>query len=82
MAEGATALASMQRLVEERTQQASSAQQALMQAQQDQASLTARLRTAQDQAALRSAGLTLWCPHLRRYHNMCLFKAHNPILDN
>ena len=53
MAEGATALASMQRMVEERTQQASSAQQALMQAQQEQANLTARLHTAQDQAALR-----------------------------
>ena len=53
MAEGAIALASMQRMVEERTQQATSAQQALMQLQQEQANLTARLHTAQDQAALR-----------------------------
>lgn len=53
MAEGATALASMQRMVEERTHQATTAQQALMQLQQEQAHLTARLRTAQDQAALR-----------------------------
>ena len=53
MAEGAIALASMQRMVEERTQQATSAQQALMQLQQEQANLSARLHTAQDQAALR-----------------------------
>ena len=54
MADGGSALASMQRLVEERTQQASTAQQALMQLQQEHAHLTAHMRTLQDQAASRS----------------------------
>ncbi len=51
MADGGSALASMQRLVEERTQQASTAQQALMHLQQEHARLTAHMRTVQDQAA-------------------------------
>ena len=54
MADGGNALGSMQRLVEERSQQAATAQQALMHLQQDHARLTANLRTAQDQAASRS----------------------------
>lgn len=54
MADGGNALGSMQRLVEERTQQASTAQQALMHLQQDHARLNANLRTAQEQAASRS----------------------------
>ena len=54
MADGGSALASMQRLVEERTQQASTAQQALIQLQQEHAHLTAHMRTLQDQAASRS----------------------------
>ena len=53
MADGGNALGSMQRLVEERTQQAATAQQALMHLQQDHARLTASLRTAQEQAASR-----------------------------
>lgn len=53
MADGGNALGSMQRLVEERTQQALTAQQALMQLQQDHARLTANLQTAQEQAASR-----------------------------
>ena len=53
MADGGSALASMQRLVEERTQQASTAQQALMHLQQDHAHLTAHMRTLQDQAVSR-----------------------------
>ncbi|KAL0037207.1 hypothetical protein WJX79_006059 [Trebouxia sp. C0005] len=53
MADGGSALASMQRLVEERTQQASTAQQALIQLQQEHAHLTAHMRTLQDQAASR-----------------------------
>lgn len=54
MADGGNALGSMQRLVEERSQQAATAQQTLMHLQQDHARLTANLRTAQDQAASRS----------------------------
>ncbi len=54
MADGGSALAGMQRLVEERTHQASTAQQALMQLQQEHATLSVHLRTAQDQAAMRS----------------------------
>ena len=54
MADGGNALGSMQRLVEERTQQALTAQQALMHLQQDHARLTANLQTAQQQAASRS----------------------------
>ncbi|KAL3143881.1 hypothetical protein ABBQ32_003696 [Trebouxia sp. C0010 RCD-2024] len=53
MADGGSALGSMQRLVEERTQQALTAQQALMQLQQDHARLSANLQTAQEQAASR-----------------------------
>lgn len=55
MADGGSALGSMQRLVEERTQQALTAQQALMQLQQDHARLSANLQTAQEQAASRFA---------------------------
>ena len=44
MADGGSALGSMQRLLEERTQQASTAQQALMQLQQDHARLSLSLR--------------------------------------
>lgn len=62
MAEGGTALASMQRLVEERTQQASSAQQALMQLQQDHAHLTSRLQPAQHHTALKFALCKLHSP--------------------
>ena len=54
MAEGGSALAGMQRLVEERAQQAQAAQHQLLQLQQDQAHLTARLRQAQDEADARS----------------------------
>ena len=54
MADGGAALASMQRLVEERTQQASTAQQALMQLQQEHTRLSAHTRTLQDQATSRS----------------------------
>lgn len=57
MADGGNALGSMQRLVEERTQQAATAQQALLHLQQDHARLTANLRTAQEQAASRSFDL-------------------------
>ena len=51
----------MQRLVEERSQQASRAQQALVQLQQDHARLTANLHIAQEQAAMRLASLYLRC---------------------
>ena len=61
MAEGGSALAGMQRLVEERTQQASAARQALMQLQQEHARLTAHLHTAQDQAAARSVSQANQC---------------------
>ena len=61
MAEGGSALGSMQRLLQERTLQASSAQQALMQLQQDHARLTTSLRTAQDQAASRSDHVPKMC---------------------
>ena len=54
MADGGNALGSMQRLVEERTQQASTTRQALIQLQQEHARLTANLRAAQEQAASRS----------------------------
>ena len=57
MADGGNALGSMQRLVEERTQQAATAQQALMHLQQDHTRLTANLRTAQEQAASRSTSI-------------------------
>ena len=60
MADGGSALAGMQRLVEDRTQQASAAQQALMQLQQEHAQLAAHMRNAQDQAAARSV-LMLLC---------------------
>ncbi|DBA88229.1 TPA: hypothetical protein ACH3X1_016587 [Trebouxia sp. C0004] len=53
MADGGSALASMQRLVEERTQQASTAQQALMQLQQDHAHLTAHMHSLQHLAPPR-----------------------------
>lgn len=57
MADGGTALGSMQRLVEERTQQATTAQQALLHLQQDHTRLTANLHIAQEQAAIRLASL-------------------------
>ena len=63
MADGGSALASMQRLVEERTQQASAAQQQAMQLQRDHSLLAARLATAQDQADARytSSGEGMSC---------------------
>ena len=61
MADGGNALGSMQRLVEERTQQATTAQQALLHLQQDHARLTANLHIAQEQAAMRLASICIHC---------------------
>lgn len=73
MADGGNALGSMQRLVEERTQQAATAQQALMHLQQDHTRLTANLCTAQQQAASRLVSLQNGLnPHV----NSCLSPWH------
>ena len=79
-AEGATALASMQRLVEERGQQAWAARQALLHLQQDHAHLTSRLQAAQQQPALRCALCSLGyiLPTVSKHTSLLPYAANPP----